>query len=545
MTADSAAAPAPGATRRRWWAVSGLILVGWAILRAGYGRDVVNERGWDQFSAFWRAAASPELAADFLDLTVDAAATTLAYAVLGTALSVGLGVIGGLASSRRLWELDEGGGRSARVGWLVARIALVAPRAVHEVLWAILAIQVLGFDPLVAIIAIGVPFGAVTAKVYAEILDEADPRPYRALRAAGAGRVSAFAYGLVPVVAPDLVSYTFYRLECAVRSAAILGVIGAGGIGYQIDLSFRSLRYEEIWTLILALVVLSGVADAWSSAIRRRHAARLPDGSRARRLPTSRRDPFLVGSVAALVALVVVSWVRLDIDITHLWSGRTRTLGPELVRDLFPPRLGPGGWSELLRATVDTLAMSVLALVVASTGGLVIALAARRRPGGFGGRSVLGGAARLAALVLRAVPPILWAFIVVLVVFPGIWAGALALGVYNMGVLARLYAEILEDLDPRPQRALVASGATPTQVMTYAVVPAAASRLAAMSLYRWEVLLRESVVVGVVGAGGIGRLVQTHLTARDFHALLGAILALAACTAIVDTISARVRRDLR
>ena len=80
----------------------------------------------------------------------------------------------------------------------------------------------------------------------------------------------AFFYSILPQSIPNLLSYTFYRLECSIRSAAVLGVIGAGGLGYQLWLSFQSLRYNEMWTFIFALIVLSGAVDIWSSQLRRR-----------------------------------------------------------------------------------------------------------------------------------------------------------------------------------------------------------------------------------------------------------------------------------
>lgn len=496
----------------------------WAVFRAGLDGDVVNTGGWPSFRRFWGAVADPELAGEFLRLTVDAAGVTLAYAVLGTALALLVGVVGGIALSELLWEGRPGRG--------VVRVLFAVPRAVHEVLWALLLIQVLGFDPLVAVLAIGVPFGAVTAKVYAETIDDADPGPFRVLRASGAGLLSALFHGVIPAVRPDLVSYAFYRLECAIRSAAVLGVIGAAGLGFQLDLSFQSLRYGEIWTLIAALMVLSGLADAWSARVR--HA----DDRRVGR-----------ASLLGLAVLVPLSWRWAGIDVTTLWSERTRRLGGEFVGDLFPARLGPGGFAELWDASVDTIAMSVLATAIALGGALVVAAAVRRpnRPldadrgpvvvARFVGRAVL--------LLLRAVPAPMWAFVFVLVLFPGIWPGAVALGVYNLGVVGRLFAEAMEDADPGPHRLLTATGASAGGRFLFATLPTVAPRLVSIGLYRWEVILRETVVVGVVGAGGLGRLAQEHLAARDFAALMSVVAALIVLSLLVDSLSAALRRTMR
>ena len=189
-----------------------------------------------------------------------------------------------------------------------------------------------------------------------------------------------------------------------------------------------------------------------------------------------------------------------------------------------------------MRATVDTLAMSVLATVIAAGGGLLLATIAARphRPDAAAGRRLAGVATRCALLLC----------LVVLVVFPGIWPGAVALGVYNLGVLGRLYAEVIEDHDDRARRHLDSSGARPAAQLLYAVLPVTAARLTSLTLYRWEVITRETVVVGVVGAAGLGRLIQEHLVARDFAAVLGAIGGLVVLTVLIDAASAALRRAL-
>ncbi len=502
----------------------------WSAWRASTGRDVFNPRGWSSFTDFWSAVLDPVLDPGFLWLTVEATATTGAYALLGTIVSVAFGVGGGFIVAERPWEQSTSSPMvrlTRRAGRGLARLAFVVPRAVHEVIWALLLVQVLGFDPWVAILAIGIQFGAVTAKVFGEFVDDADPAAYRALRMSGAGPISATVYGIAPLVRADLLSYGFYRLECAVRSAAVLGIVGAGGLGFQLDLSFESLRYDELWTFIAALVILSGLADWWSSLIRRSAT------------PTVIRRSWLVIAVA-----VPLAWWHVGLDLGSLWSARTRRLAVELVRDILPPRLGPGGWSELWQATVDTLAMSALATLIAATGGLVVAIVAARphRSDASIAKRSAAWCARVVLLLFRAVPAPIWAFLIVLVIFPGIWPGAVALGVYNLGVLGRLFSEVIEDHDDRARLHLDAAGASTTGQLFYAVLPATSTRLIALSLYRWEVITRETVIVGVVGAAGLGRLLQEHLIARDYAAVLGAIGALALLTSGVDALSTTLRR---
>src|SRR5690606_4138125 len=132
---------------------------------------------------------------------------------------------------------------------------------------------VLGRDPLVGVLALGIPFGAITAKVFAEIIDETDPGPHDSLIAAGAGRLQAFCYGTLPRIWGDLLAYAFYRFDCALRSAVILGMIGVGGLGFELGTAFAGLDYERMWTLILVLIVLGLACDRWSASLRRPGAA--------------------------------------------------------------------------------------------------------------------------------------------------------------------------------------------------------------------------------------------------------------------------------
>ncbi|WP_324276891.1 PhnE/PtxC family ABC transporter permease [Blastococcus brunescens] len=188
---------------------------------------------------------------------------TVAYAALGAALAVTLGALGAVAVARTTW------GRR-RVGWTAARGLLAVPRGLHEAVWGLLLLNVLGLDPWVGVLAIGIPYGAVTAKVFADLLDEVPRGGYEALLAGGSGRGSAALYGLLPAAAGGLLSYSFYRLECAVRSAVVLGLIGAGGLGYQLSLSFSSLRWDEVWAAVYALAALCVLADLGGRAVRRR-----------------------------------------------------------------------------------------------------------------------------------------------------------------------------------------------------------------------------------------------------------------------------------
>lgn len=544
---------------QRWWFITVIVVITWSVVKAGADpRDVINTRGWSQVQAFFSAMVRPDLSREMLELTARESAVTVGYALIGTALALVLGSVGGLLLTERLWSPVHGPMASGRIGWLVARVGFAVPRSMHEVVFGLILVNILGLNPWVAVLAIGIPFGAVTAKVFAELLDDVPRGAEVALRASGAGRLTAIVFATVPRALSDLVSYAFYRFECSLRSAAVLGIVGAGGIGFQLALSFQSLRYNEMWTLLWALILLSGIADRWSSTVRgRRNAAAiamstsepvLSSVSSGRSRPE--RDWFLRLSAAlAAVGVPVAVWL-LELDVGSLWDQRARTLSAELVTAAWPPQIGAGGWSELISDSLDTIALAVLSIALAWLIASPIAFLARRphrHVGGLRGtaRRLASGVVRFSMLISRSVPPPVWAFIVVFVLFPGLWPGVVALAIYNAGILGRLQAEVIENADQRPAETLAAIGATNPGALTYATVPAVSSRFVALGLYRWEVAVRETVIVGVVGAAGLGRRLDQQTSSFDYDGILATIVALLVVTVLVDVVSASIRRTLR
>lgn len=527
-------------------------VLAWALAQAGVGsRDLVNEGGWTLAWRFVRAVVRPDFSAEFLGLAAHSMLITLGYAVCGTALSVLIGGVGGVAASQVWWQSVYAGPKGrwrwlATTPWMVVRGLLSVPRAIHEVIWGLFLINIIGLDPLVAILAIGLPFGAITAIVFANILDETPRDAFDALRGSGVGTFRALLYTIIPQAFPTLLSYTFYRFECAIRAAAVLGIIGAGGLGYQILLSLQALRYEQMWTFLFALIVLSGLTDMWSSALRRRlHLASRIDLHTGQRQPPSSLQPGgdLVAKASLLGAVLLVPWGfwYVGADVRTLWAPRTVRLLHEVLQTSFWPRINAPLLAELFYLAGQTISMSILAITFAGVGGLVLSFFAARTLGG----PLASMLARGALLVARALGEPIWTFIVLLVLFPGILPGAIGLGLYNLGILGRLMAEVAEDTDQRPLAALRAQGATGAQVFMYGVLPLTLPRNLAYVLYRWEVCIRATVIVGLVGAGGLGRLLAEQLSRFDTQGTITTLYVLVGLTLLVDLISAVARRSLR
>ena len=131
----------------------------------------------------------------------------------------------------------------------------------------------MGLTPLAAVVAIAIPYAGVFAKVFSEMLDEAPRDTAAALRDAGASPLRAFLFGLVPRALPDMTGYAFYRFECALRSAAVLGFFGIPTLGLYVQLSFANAHYREVWSYLYAMFALVVTVDGWSGAVCRRMVA--------------------------------------------------------------------------------------------------------------------------------------------------------------------------------------------------------------------------------------------------------------------------------
>lgn len=188
-----------------------------------------------QIAQFTRAFWPPAHDADFLALLYDATLQTLAVATAGMALALLLAIPAGLLASRALsLRAASRGGRAglgSRVVRLPVRGLLIFLRSVPEIVWALLFVRAVGLGPTAGVLAIAITYSGMLGKVYAEIFESVDQRPAHALLQAGSGRLAAFLYGILPNAAAEVVSYTVYRWECAVRASVVMGFVGAGGWG--------------------------------------------------------------------------------------------------------------------------------------------------------------------------------------------------------------------------------------------------------------------------------------------------------------------------
>ncbi len=223
-------------------------------------------------SGFWPPAHDEA----FLQLLGRATLETLAIATAGMALALMVALPCALLATRALSlsALSCGGrpGKWAEAARWPVRGLLILLRSVPEIVWALLFVRAVGLGPTAGVMAIAITYAGMLGKVYAEIFESVDPLPIRALLGAGSSRLQAFAYGVLPQATGEMLSYTVYRWECAVRASVVMGFVGAGGLGQQMDLSMRMFAGGEVASMLLTFLLLVLLADLISQLLRRSFA---------------------------------------------------------------------------------------------------------------------------------------------------------------------------------------------------------------------------------------------------------------------------------
>jgi len=550
---------------------------------------LVHGGGFDLLAEFIQAAFTPSLDPLVLDSALQGLGITVGIALLGWAASALVGLALALASSRQVWTSCCGHVWPANL----LRRLLALPRSIHELLWGLLLLQVVGLQPAVAIAAIAIPYGALVARVLGDQLDALPSGALAALRCSGVPAPQALLTALGPPLLPGLLSYGGYRLECALRSATLLGVFGLGGLGTELKLCLQSLQFHELWTglwLLLAVMLLletglGGLRRRW--LMPRRLELGSPSSEGPRLKPGAAQEP---GSGRALAP-----WMPMGPGLASSNSARTgplpstplapqsspgaRGLGWTLPKDrlgrrgremvlalgvLAPllvwlagamcvnpvallhwqalPNLGGASWASVLtlpwpQLVGTTLLLTLVAAALAVGLAPVMLLVIAPWPGA---RPLL----QLAWALARLWPPPLSALLLLLLLKPGLVTAALALGFHNLGILGRLLLEASDDVPAPAELALKAAGVGPRLALLYGRFSGLARSYLAYGAYRADVILRESVVVGLVGAAGLGTQLLESLSSFAWDQLLALLVVYALLTLVGEDLSDRARRRL-
>ncbi len=218
-------------------------------------------------ASFWPLVSTGE----FLEMVARETWRTVAMATAGITLALVLAIPLTLLSTRVL-SVSALSGRMARGPyWMrqTVRWCLILLRSIPELVWALVFVRVVGLGPTAGVLAIALTYAGMLGKVYGEILESGETHATQTLMRNGSGRLQSFFYGLLPTNAAELTSYTVYRWECAIRSSVVLGFVGAGGLGQQLDNSMKMFNGGEVASMLLVFIALVALADKVSSWLRK------------------------------------------------------------------------------------------------------------------------------------------------------------------------------------------------------------------------------------------------------------------------------------
>ena len=497
-----------------------LVLVPVLLLLPG----LLHGGGWDLIGGFLLAAVQPSLDPLVLESLLRGLGITAGMALLGWASSLLLGVVLGLASSRLLWRTLIGHPWPAEC----LRRLLAVPRSIHELIWGLLLLQLVGLQPAIAVLAIAIPYGALVARVVSDLLDALPEQNLQALLSAGAPAPAALITAQGPALLPGLISYSGYRLECALRSATLLGVFGLGGLGNELLLTLQSLEFRELWSGLWLLLAVMLSLEAIIARLRQRWGMPARFGLRGGSVGRQGRELVL----ALLLLLPAL------LGVGHALAIEPAAL---LHWQALPP-VAPHGWQEALALPWlpligNTVLLTLLAAALAV--GLAPLLLLLVAPWWWGQRLL-----QLLWALGRLWPPPLTALLLLFVIKPGVIAAALALGFHNLGILGRLLLEGAEATGPQRQQALRAAGCGPRLALLYGRFSGLARSYLAYGAYRADVILRETVVVGLVAGTGLGSQLRESLSSFAFDQLALLLGVYALLTLVGEDLSDRARQRL-
>jgi phosphonate transport system permease protein len=502
-----------------------------------------------------------------------------------TALTVGLVLLGTLLAAVLSVPVAylAAGNTSPGRGWIAAaRFVSVLTRAIPDVVLAMVFVLMFTIGPLPGILAIGIHSIGMISKLFADAIEQIDEGPRTAIRATGGNRLQQFTAGVLPQVLPSWVATILHRNDINLRGSVILGYVGIVGLGREMSFAFKSLDYSlgigyaiVIFALCVLMEIVSssvraamlGVAPAGrgigASAIRAGMRRRQASGERRQRnsataeprSTTARRfatpdDALRRPWTTARVRTTVWSWVAVLVVIGSVvvcdiaWGDLATVWGkiPPVAAQFWPPSFGSYGAGVMFSAMFDTVAIALAATLLALVSSMVIGSFAARNVAPT--RGVRTGA-RFLLVVVRGIPETILAVVLIVITGLGAQAGTLALAFGGIGLLGKLVADSLEEVQPGPERALTATGATRLQRYAGATVPQGTRAMIGHTFYLVDTNIRAATILGIVGGGGIGYYLLNAAQGSNYASVTGIVLMILVTVLVVEGIAMWMRRVFR
>jgi phosphonate transport system permease protein len=396
-------------------------------------------------------------------------------------------------------------------------------RAIHEIFWAFIFLPIVGLNPTCGVLAIALPYAGIFTKVYAEIRQESDQRPLQGIPAASSA-LSRFCYGSLPVIYQDVKHYTAYRFECALRSSAVLGFIGLPTLGYHLETAFREGQYAEAAAILYAFYLLIASIKYWA----RPRFILIPVLMAF--LFLSKEIYFVLDNVLRFFTYDILPW---PMRREGMLDG---------TRAIAYPWREVGAWAfsifrqEGLEGVWNTVILTQIALAL--TGVLAIAsfpLACAHFVGRLGRRLAHG-----VLIVVRTTPEYILAYVLLQLWGPSMLPAVFAIALHNGAILSYLTSQNA-DLVALQVDAPKKGG----NRFLYELLPRVYGQFLAFLFYRWEVMMRESAILGILGIYSLGFFIDSAIADHQLDKAIFLIVLTALLNMGIDSISQVIRRRLK
>lgn len=415
--------------------------------------------------------------------------------------------------------------------YAVARAFITFCRAMPDLLFAVLFVRALGIGVLPGILALALHSIGMLGKLFADAIEQTDPGPREAVRSTGVGYFREMINAVVPQVIPSWIGTFVYRIDINLRMSVVLGFVGAGGIGFALQDALRGLIYPRALGIVLVILVIIVAMELVAIGVRRMLLT--PSQSDPRR---DRAMRFV--SSLSLIGLTIAALVVLKINPLSLltWVGPSI----EVFARMIPPNFDALG-SALFTSAVQTVAIGVVSTAIGIVLSIPVGILAARN---VSPNATVYWFARGWILLVRSVPELILAVVFVAALGLGPIAGTCALAIGSIGFLAKLVADAVEEIDPGPMEAVRSVGGGWWKTLFSAVVPQAMPAMVGSSLYMFDVNIRTSTILGIVGAGGIGYLLFESIRTLNFDVAGAIVLVIFVIVYAIERLSGWIRSRL-
>jgi phosphonate transport system permease protein len=385
-------------------------------------------------------------------------------------------------------------------------------RAIHEIFWALLFLQVFGLSPITGILAIAIPFAATFARVFHDIVNQSSDSPLEIIDSR-ADIISRYTYGKIAQVLPQLMAYTRYRFECALRSSAVLGFIGMPTLGFYMETAFKQGNYNEGAALLMLFVALIGTIRYWC-------------------------PPKLLGVYLVIACVTLVEIPAVDSSLLVRF----------ISQDILPPMLvntatfAEVQWLSLYVWLSDIITLQAIPGVIATMTLALLALSATHfvtlNAHALASKQLspvpLTWLGQLMLLIGRCVPEYILAFIFLMLLGPSMLPAIIALAIHNGCVIA--YLAVRQSNTIAPQQMQISK----LNQFNYHIMPSIYPNIMALMFYRFEIIVRETAVFGILGIMTLGFYIDSSFSEIRYSNALVLITCTALLNVVIDILSRRL-----